>query len=130
MQGAPGAILENFVKGTISVVISQQVLEEAIRTIKEKVPAAIPALKKLLLNAPPEIVADPEPQKIAPWTKRLSIADAAILTAAIAAKPDYFVTGDNHFIDNPDLTDAGVKIVTPGQFVKLMEGKEPGRGRA
>lgn len=121
-QGAPGNILENFIRGKISVVISQQVLEEVIRTIKEKVPTAITALKRLLLNVPPEIVADPKPEEIEHWTKGLSIEDAAIWAAAIATKPDYFVTGDNHFIENPDLAKvAELKIVTPAQFLKLLE---------
>lgn len=121
-QGAPGTILEHFIKGKISVVISQQVLEEVIRTIKEKVPTAFPALQSLLLNVPPEIVADPKPEEMEHWTKKLSIEDAAILAAAIAAKPDYFITGDNHFTENPDLAKvAELKIVTPAQFLKLME---------
>jgi len=121
-QGAPGTILEHFIRGKISVVISQQVLEEVIRTIKEKVPTAIPALKRLLLNVPPEIVADPETEEIEHWTKKLSIGDAAILAAVIATKPNYFVTGDNHFIENPDLAKvAELKIVTPAQFLKLLE---------
>lgn len=118
-QGAPGAILEHFIRGKIRVVISQQVLEEVVRIVKEKVPTAIPALQRLLLNIPPEIVADPEPEEIAQWTGGLSIGDAAILAAAIEAKPDYFITGDSHFIQNPDL--AKLKILTPAQFLTLLE---------
>jgi putative PIN family toxin of toxin-antitoxin system len=121
-HGAPGIILKHFIRGKISVAISQQVLEEVIRTIREKLPAAIPALKRLLLNAPPEIVADPEPEEIEHWTKNLSVEDAAIWAAAIATKPDYFITGDNHFFKNPDLAKvAALKIVTPAQFLKLLE---------
>jgi predicted nucleic acid-binding protein len=39
-KGAPGIIPEHFIKGDISVVVSQQVLEEIIRTVKEKLPDA------------------------------------------------------------------------------------------
>lgn len=121
-QGTPGAILKHFVEGHISVVVSQQVLEEVIRTMKEKLPEALPALKRFLVNAPPEVGADPSPEAIQRWTKEIHPADAAILAAAIAAKPDYFVTGDNHFLENQTVMEkAGLNIVTPAQFLKLLE---------
>ena len=121
-QGAPGTILEHFIRGNISVVVSQQVLEEVIRTTREKLPEALPALRRLLVNVPPEVAADPKPEAIERWTGRLSIGDAVILAAAIATKPDYFVTGDNHFIENPGIAEeTGLHIVTPAQFLKFLE---------
>jgi len=63
-KGAPGIILERFIEGKLRVVISQQVLDEVIRTIKAKLPEALPALSKLLVNAPPEIRKDPTPEKM------------------------------------------------------------------
>src|SRR3972149_10898516 len=118
-RGAPGAILEHFIRGNISVVISQQVLEEVIRTLKEKLPEALPALRRLLVNVPPEVAADPKVEVIERWTGILSLADAAILAAAVAAQPNYFVTGDKHFIGNPDIVKkAGPQIVTPAQFLE------------
>lgn len=121
-QGAPGAILAHFIEGSVSVVVSQQVLEEVIRTIKEKLTEALPALKRLLVNAPPEVEADPSPEAIQHWAKEIPPADATILAAAIAAKPDYFITGDNHFLENQTIMEkAGLNIVTPAQFLKLLE---------
>ena len=121
-QGAPGIILEHFIMGSINVVVSQQVLEEVIRTIKEKLPEALPALKRLLLNKPPHVIADPKLEEIERWAKKLPPGDAAILAAALSAKPDYFVTGDNHFIANRTIgVEAGLHIVTPAQFLKLLE---------
>jgi hypothetical protein len=96
-----------------------------IRTIKEKLPEALPALRRLLISAPPEIIADPKPEGIDRLTRRLSAGDAAILGAAIAAEPDYFVTGDNHFLRKTDLIEeTGLHIVTPAQFLKLTELEE------
>ena len=124
-QGAPGAILERFIKGGINVVVSQQVLEEVIRTIKEKLPEALPALKSLLVSVPPEVVASPRLAEVERRARRLSAADAAILAAAVAAQPDYFVTGDNHFLENPGIREeTGLHIVTPAQFLKFMEREE------
>ncbi|WP_324664294.1 putative toxin-antitoxin system toxin component, PIN family [Dehalococcoides mccartyi] len=121
-QGAPGVILKYFVEGRISIVVSQQILEEVIRTIKDKLPEALPALKKFLVNAPPEVGGDPSPESIQRWAKEIHPADAAILAAAIAAKPDYFITGDNDFLGNHIIMEkAGINIMTPAQFLKLLE---------
>ena len=121
-QGAPGIIIERFVKGSISVVVSQQVLEEVIRTVKEKLPKVLPVLRKLLVNTPPEVIADPKLPDIESWTKKLQLGDAAILAAAVAAQPDYFVTGDRHFIGNQGIADeVGLHIVTPAQLLELLE---------
>jgi uncharacterized protein len=121
-QGAPGAILRHFVEARIGVVISQQVLEEVIRTIKEKLPEFLPLLKRFLENAPPEIVAYPSQEVINQWVKVIHPADAAILAAAIYAKPDYFITGDKHFLENQAIKEnTSLNIVTPTQFLKLLE---------
>lgn len=118
-EGSPGVILEHFVKGNLSIFISRQVLDEVIRTMKEKLPGAITSLGKLLVNAPPEIVADPKPQDIQRWTGLLQPGDAAVSVAALAAKPDYFCTGDKHFLDNSEITEkTGLSIVTPAQFLE------------
>jgi uncharacterized protein len=121
-QRAPGAILKHFIEGRISIVVSQQVLEEVIRTIKEKLPEALPALKRLLVNTPPEVGADPSPEAIQSWARDIHPADAAILAAAIAATPDYFITGDNHFLENHTIKEkSGLNIVTPAHFLRMLE---------
>lgn len=121
-EGAPGIILEYFVQGRIRVVISQQVLEEVVRTIKEKLPEALPALRRLLVSTPPEIRQDPSPEEIARWAEVIHPDDAGILAAAIAAQPDYLITGDNHFFENPGIAEkSGLHIVTSAQFLECME---------
>jgi len=121
-RGAPAAILDHFVAGDISVVISQQVLEEVVRTIKEKLPDALPLLKKLLVATPPEVIADPPLEAIKRRKLKLSLADAAVLEAAIAARPDYFITGDNHFLDDPHLADGtDLHIIKPAEFLKIFK---------
>lgn len=121
-KGPPGIILEHFVKGNISVVVSRQVLEEVIRTVKEKIPGVLPALRTLLINAPPEITADPKLEEIERWTGKMPFADAAILAAAVVSEPDYFVTGDKHFTGKPEIAEkAGLRVVTPEQFLKVLQ---------
>lgn len=121
-RGAPRKILEYFIAGRIKVVVSQQVLEELVRTFKAKLPEGLPALKRLLLNVAPEVCADPSAETVLLWKKVLQPGDAAILAAAVAAEADYFVTGDSHFLENPAIMqDTGLKIITPAQLVKMVE---------
>jgi putative PIN family toxin of toxin-antitoxin system len=121
-EGAPGIILEHLVKGSIRAVVSQQVLDEVVRTVRAKLPDALPALRRLLVSTPPEVVADPELQEMERWMNKLPLWDAAILVAAIGAQPDYLITGDKHFTENPIIAEeAGVHIVSPADFLKLLE---------
>jgi putative PIN family toxin of toxin-antitoxin system len=124
-KGAPSRILQAFVTGSICVGISQQVLDEVVRTIKEKLPAILPMLKELLMSAPPEIQADPTREEVNRWEDRLEFADAAILAAAISSGVEYFITGDNHFLNDPDIAKGScLRIVTPTQFVRQLESAE------
>lgn len=84
-----------------------------MRTVRAKLPDALPALKRL---------ADPGHEEIERWTKILPLGDAAILAAAIGAQPDYFITGDKHFTGSPGIgEEAGLRIVTPAHFLELLE---------
>lgn len=122
-KGAPGIILRNFIEGCFIIVISQQVLVEVVRTVKEKLPSALPALNTLLINAPPEIVQDPPPDAVRLWTGELHVEDAAILASAIAARADYFVTGDNHFLENQVVMEtSGQNVLAPSEFLRLLSG--------
>lgn len=118
-QGPAGIILEHFINGKLTVVISQQVLDEVIQALKEKLPEALPAFRKLLISRPPEIIKNQSPAEVTTWVTIIHPEDAAILAAAIAAQPDYLVTGDKHFLQKPDIArKAGLRIVTPAQFLK------------
>jgi len=121
-EGPSGVILEHFINGKLTVVISQQVLEEVVRTIKEKVPDALLALKRLLTSVPVEIVKNPTPAEIAHWAEKIHPEDAAILAAAIAAQPDYFITGDKGFLKNHYIEQrSGLHILTPAQFLGYLK---------
>jgi len=123
-SGAPGAILEHFVEGRLEVVISQQVLEEVVRTVKEKLPEVLPTLRRLLTSAPPEVRKNPPPEEVTRWAGLMNTEDAAILAAAAAAQPAYLITGDKHFLGSPGISQkSGLHIVSPAQFLeRFMEG--------
>ena len=124
-KGAPGAIMKYFIDGKLIVVISQRVLEEVIFNINKKIPEILPALRKILLNSPPEIIKNPTFEEASKWKEVINRQDANILAAAVIADPDYLITGDKHFFENPDITKkTGLNIVTPVKFLEYFEGKE------
>lgn len=119
--GPPGSVLRHMLDGRITVIVSRQILEEIVRTFKKKLPLALPALSEFLLNSPLEVVSDPEPEGVAHWIKTLHERDDAIIAAAIAAEPDFFVTGDSHFLKNSRLkTESGLQIFSPSDLLKIL----------
>lgn len=119
--GAPGAVLKLMLDRKIKVVISRQILEEVVRTFKKKLPGALPALSRFFLNSPLEVVGDPSPDEVLRWTETLKEGDASIFAAAVVANPDFFVTGDRHFLDNPQLKrKSRLVICSPAQFLEHL----------
>ena len=125
-DGPPGEILRLHVQGEITVVVSRQVLGELVQTIREKLPQALPALERLLTNAPPEVVADPPVEAVARACRVISAGDAPILAAAMLAEPDLLVTGNRrHFLDDPEVARfSGLSILTPAQCVDYFRMRE------
>ena len=116
-KGAPGAIINDYTLGKIDIVISQGVLNEIIIVLKEKLPSVLPVLQKFLLSHPPEIIKDSIPRAVEKWKGILNKNDAAILESAISCAPDYFITGDKHFFENPLIAKkSGLKIIKPQEF--------------
>jgi predicted nucleic acid-binding protein len=121
LQGPPGIILSLNSNGRISIVVCQFVIEEVVNTIREKKPDVLSKLQSLLTSAPLEIIKNPRVEEIRRWTKYLHFEDAVILSAAINAEPDYFITGDNHFYSDAALAEkSGLRIIRPYQMVKLL----------
>ena len=120
-NGAPGKVLALFVDDEIQAVISRLVLEEVIEAVKSKMPEKLNAFKELLLHYPPEVCPDPTAEEISRCAGLIHVEDAPILAAAIAAKVDYLVSGDRHFLSNAaTMEKLGVKVVSPAQFLRIL----------
>lgn len=119
--GSPGEILRMHIEGEIEAVVSQQVLEEVVRNVRKTLPSALPALRQLLLSAPPEVYRNATPEEINRWSGILGGDDAPILAAAIGAQPDFMVTGDRHFFRDPGvLRRCGLDILKPAEFLERL----------
>lgn len=119
--GPPGSILRYLLDRRVVVVISRQVLDEVVGTFKKKLPQALPALNEFLLNSHLQVASDPDPAEIGRWIGVLSEGDASVLAAAVAANPDYFVTGDGHFMADSTLSEkSGLVICSPAQLLETL----------
>lgn len=120
--GPPGSVLRHMLDGRITVIVSQQILEEVVRTFKKKLPRALPALSEFLLSSPLEVIRDPGPEEVLRWTDMLNEGDASILAAAITSNPAFFVTGDSNFLNNSLLKrKSGLVICSPSQLLENLE---------
>lgn len=117
-DGPPGVVLELAVKGRFSMLVSRQVLDEVVRTIAAKLPAALPPLQTLLLNMPLGVCEDPEPSLVEAWSKIVGADDAPVAAAARAAEVDLLVSGDGHFLKAAAAAEKrGLKILSPSDFL-------------
>lgn len=98
------------------VVSSAHAIEEARRNLALSRPAAIASLERLLSTV--GIVNPPHTLKLPPRI-RLEEKDRPVLLAAIAARADYLITGDQlHFGHLYGKRVEGVLVVRPAQFLE------------
>lgn len=114
--GAAGVILTACLSGKITPIISLQVIEEAERNIRNKFPRLLAGWQSFLL-LPPKVAKEPSASGIRKAYKLLPTSDAAILAAAIKAKPDVLVTWDYDFLSVKLGTAVPFPILLPGQFL-------------
>jgi predicted nucleic acid-binding protein len=115
--GLPSTILELHAGGEIGIVISRQVLEELVRTIRRKHPAILPLVGVFLTSTPPEICDDPSPADVQEAARCINAKDAPILAAALRTRADCLVSGNTrHF--TPEVSRcAGISILTPAVYL-------------
>jgi len=115
--GAAGAVLALCVSGSITPLISPQVIEEMEENIPLKFPGLATSWASFLL-LPPNITKPPSLTAVRKAYKILPTSDAAILASALAAKLDALVTWNTKdFMRRNVIAIAPFPIVTPGEFL-------------
>jgi predicted nucleic acid-binding protein len=110
--------------GHIGIVVSQQVLDELIRNLRDKLPSGLPVLQHLLNATPPEIVADPAQEGVDQLAEAVNFDDAPILAAALAAEVDFLVTGDRTFLREARKAQTDLVALSPREFLDQFEADE------
>jgi len=117
-SGASNAVLQLAEVGLFRLVASRQVLDEAERNVRKKLPHALPNLVALLAQLPFEIVADPADADCLRWVDVIELKDTPILAAAVLAKVDRMVTLNTKDF-TPEVAQAsGLSIQTPSALIQ------------
>lgn len=121
-RGASNVILALAEAGLLTLVVSEQVLVEAERNLREKLPKAIPEYERLLSTCPLERIADPSTADVAKAKGIIHPKDLSILVAAKNAQVDYVVTlNRKHFLDDPEVAHrSGLRIGAPEDFLAWL----------
>lgn len=116
-SGASNAVLQLAEVGLCRLVVSRQVLDEAERNLRKKLPRVLPNFAAQMACLQLEIVSDPTPEEVAPWTAVVHPSDAAILCAAIKASVNRFLTLNTRHFTPAVAAQSGLRIQTPAQFM-------------
>ena len=117
-SGASNAVLQLAEVGLFRLVVSRQVLDEAERNVRKKLPRALPNLVALLAQLPFEIVPDPADADCLRWVDVIELKDTPILAAAVLAKVDRMVTLNTKDF-TPEVAQAsGLSIQTPSALIQ------------
>lgn len=116
--GAAAKILVLCEVGAIQAIVSEQILREAERNIRAKLPEKLPLYLAVVRAINPEITPNPSLEQVKKAAKIINATDAPILAAAIRAKLDYLVTLDRkHFHAARVTKETGLKVVLPGELL-------------
>ena len=96
-------------------------LEEIVRTITKKLPAACPVLHDFMSRLKSEIIPLPERKKLEKYHGVIVDEDLPVLVSAIECGADYLDTGDKkHFGGLRGRKDIPLKIYSPSEFVDTL----------
>ena len=118
---SPGQILDAWRDGLYSLVISEDIMDELKRVFQKPyfqsrlTQKGIDSFIALLEN---EAITTPLTAKVSGITTHLE--DDLILSAAVSAKVDYFVTGDGFLRRKVGKSYKRVRLVTPSDFLQIL----------
>lgn len=117
-SGASNALLKLAEVGLLKLVVSRQVLDEAERNVRKKLPRALLTLAAMLAQLPMEIVSDPTNEECMRWTDIIELKDTPIVAAAVLAGVDRLVTLNSKDFTHDVAEKTGIPIQSPGQLIQ------------
>lgn len=117
-SGASRAVLLMAEIGLFTLVVSRQVLDEAERNLRKKLPRALPNFAAQLAHLQLEIVPDPSPAEASKWESIIEAKYAPILAAAIQANVDRLLSLNTKDFTPLVAQQSGLLLQTPAQFIQ------------
>ncbi len=103
--------------GLFKLVVCRQVLDEAERNIRHKLPNALKVFAELMVVLNLEIVEDPEPVAWQNLQDIIEAKDAPILATAVSAQVDRLLTLNTKDFTAEVAAQSGLVVQTPAQFI-------------
>ena len=119
-SGASRAALMMAEAGLFQMVVSRQVLDEAERNLRRKLPRGLPILAEILGHVHLEVVDDPASQSFARWLDCIEAKDAPIVEAAVSANIDYLLTLNSRDFTPGVAARSSLIILTPAQLIERI----------
>lgn len=117
-SGASNAVLKLAEMRLIQFVVSRQVLDEAERNLRKKLPRALPNFATQMAQLNLEIVPDPPKEEVEWCESIIEAKDAPILAAAIHVRPDRLLTLNTRDFTPAVVSASGLAVQTPAEFVQ------------
>lgn len=119
-RGASRAVLNLAESGMIKLVVTRQVLDEAERNMRKKLPRALPFFAELLSYIDLLVLDNPKYEQYERWLPMIEASDAPILEAAVCASVDYFITLNTKDFTPSVAKVSGLNIQMPGEFIEQI----------
>ena len=117
-SGASRAVLLMAEIGLFTLVVSRQVLDEAERNIRRKLPRALPNFAEQMAHLNLEILTDLPLEASKEWEAITEAKDAPILAAAVEAKVDRILSLNTKDFTQEVAEKCGIPVQTPAQFIR------------
>lgn len=122
-EGICSRLLRLLSDSSHEIVISEQVLEEIIKNIQEKIPQALTLVIQYMDTVKPTVAKNPSRPLLPRYNKLADKKDLPILISAIEYRCDYFITGNIKDFKIQQGSKTTLKIYTPSQFIQTYINK-------
>jgi predicted nucleic acid-binding protein len=109
-------------EGSITLAISDLVLEETKRNLTKNAPLALPSFTRLADLFSP-FITNPTKAEVLKAAQVVHLKDAAIVAAAAKGKADYLATHDvKHLLSQAQAIEAayGISVLTPADILRVL----------
>ena len=120
--GARKRLIDLAALGLVQPVITSVVLDELVRNLRRKAPAALARLERVFSAVSFEVALDASVEETERWSRAGLGSDAPMIAAAIGAGVDYFCTGDRRVLELAGAGNLGsLQVISPAELLRVLD---------